>query len=283
MRRMIVSLAVLAGALTMGLSSANAVKFGEPDGNGHPWVGLVVFQDSSGVPLWRCSGSLIDSDTFLTAAHCTEAPAAKAVVFFDPGPIPLGDWGGPGTSCTGKTGYPCTGDAEGTPISHPAWTGALTVPNTHDVGVVQITSSTSLPASYGTLAGLNYLDVLATRRGQQNVELTVVGYGLQSVRPTLSSIRERDVGTVTLVNLRNALSDGYNIQYSNNPGKGHGGSGGTCFGDSGGPVLHWDGTKEVIVGVNSFVLNQNCAGTAFAHRVDIADSRDFLDDYTAVP
>jgi hypothetical protein len=33
---MIVGLAVLAGALTIGLGSASAVKFGEPDGNGHP-------------------------------------------------------------------------------------------------------------------------------------------------------------------------------------------------------------------------------------------------------
>ncbi|MER3411081.1 MAG: serine protease [Thermoleophilia bacterium] len=274
-------MASVAAATALFVGPANAVKFGEPDGNRHPWVGLVVFHDSSGVPLWRCSGSLIDSDTFLTAAHCTEAPAAKAVVFFDPGPIPRGDWGGPGTSCAGKTGYPCKGDAEGTPIPHPAWTGALTVPNTHDVGVVQLSSSRGGP--YGALAPASYLDGLATRRGQQNVELTVVGYGLQSVRPTLSSIPEREVGTVTLVNLRNALTDGYNIQYSSNPGKGHGGSGGTCFGDSGGPVLHWDGTKEVIVGVNSFVLNQNCAGTAFAHRVDIADSREFLVNYTTVP
>jgi hypothetical protein len=35
--------------------------------------------------------------------------------------------------------------------------------------------------------------------------------------------------------------------------------------------------------VSSFVLNENCDGTAFAHRVDIADSRTFLAKYTTLP
>ncbi|MEO5577377.1 MAG: trypsin-like serine protease [Gaiellaceae bacterium] len=60
---------------------------------------------------------------------------------------------------------------------------------------------------------------------------------------------------------------------------GHGGSGGTCFGDSGGPVIH----EGKIVGVNSFVLNANCKGSGFAYRVDTGSARSFLDDHTAVP
>jgi hypothetical protein len=260
-----------------------AVQYGQPDGNGHPYVGLVVFHNANNVPLWRCSGALISSNVFLTAAHCTEAPAAKAVIWFSPGPINIGDWGGPGTSCAGKGGYPCTGDAAGTPIPHPGWTGTLTIPNTHDVGVV-VLDNPVISQGFGQLAPAGYLDTLATRRGLQNVEFTVVGYGLQLVKPVLLGERTRYVGTTHLINLTSALADGYNIHYSNEPGQGHGGPGGTCFGDSGGPVLHKNAQRqEVIVGVNSFVLNANCKGSAFAYRMDIPDARDFLDDFVVVP
>jgi len=137
--------------------------------------------------------------------------------------------------------------------------------------------------TYGQLAPAGYLDVLATRRGLQNVQFTVVGYGLQLVKPVESGQRERYAGTVSLINLRSALTDGYNLHYSNAPGKGVG-PGGTCFGDSGGPVLHTNAEgHEVIVAVNSFVLNANCKGAAFAYRVDIDDARGFLDDYVTLP
>ena len=52
------------------------------DGNGHPYVGLMVAQDAKGKPLWRCSGTLLSSQLFLTAGHCTEAPAAHVEIWF---------------------------------------------------------------------------------------------------------------------------------------------------------------------------------------------------------
>jgi hypothetical protein len=51
-----------------------------------------------------------------------------------------------------------------------------------------------------------------------------------------------------------------------NPG---GGSGGTCFGDSGGPDLL--GGTDVVLGVNSYVTNVNCGGVGYAQRVDLFD------------
>ncbi len=81
------------------------------------------------------------------------------------------------------------------------------------------------------------------------------------------------VGTVSFVNLKSALSGGWNLHYSNNPGQGHGGSGGTCFGDSGGPVISQDG---YIVAVNSFVLNNNCNGAGFGYRTDTQLANDFI-------
>ncbi len=50
------------------------------------------------------------------------------------------------------------------------------------------------------------------------------------------------------------------------------GKGGTCFGDSGGPVLYGD----TILAVTSFGSNSNCAGVGYYNRVDTPDALDFI-------
>jgi hypothetical protein len=116
------------------------------------------------------------------------------------------------------------------------------------------------------LAAPGTLDRLATRRGQQEVTFTISGYGLSRTNPVVvESYRERLMAKTKLVNLRSALNGGFNLQLSANPG---GGRGGTCFGDSGGPVFYGGFASNTIVGVNSFVLNGNCRGVAFAYRTD---------------
>ena len=93
---------------------------------------------------------------------------------------------------------------------------------------------------------------------------TVSGYGLSLVNPVkLVSFRERLTATEKLNNLGNKLTDGYNVQTSASPGDGRGG---TCSGDSGGPLL--SGSTNTIVAVNSFGLNDNCRGNDFMYRVD---------------
>jgi Trypsin len=297
MKRLLALLALVASIAVAGLaaSPAGAVKFGEPDtANAYPWVGLMVAYDADGNPLWRCTGSLLSRDLFLTAGHCVSDPSAEGGdpvsfirIWFTEGdeiittdPQYLANLAaGAEDLCAGVEGYPCGGfSAEGTPEALAGWTGQLTIPQTYDLGLVHITewvAGTYQPTTYGQVAPVGYLEGLVGNapHGQGNIEFTVVGYGLQSVKPVESAIKQRMVGTVSFVNLTSALSGGWSLHYSNNPGQGHGGSGGTCFGDSGGPVISEDG---LIVAVNSFVLNNNCNGAGFGYRVDTQLAHDFI-------
>ncbi|MGQ0602050.1 MAG: trypsin-like serine protease, partial [Anaerolineales bacterium] len=97
--------------LVLTVSPVGAVTDGELDGNGHPYVGLMVAQTASGVPLWRCSGTLLSPTLFLTAGHCTEAPAAHIEIWFDADV----------ESGIPANGYPFNGDVGGTPYTHPQY------------------------------------------------------------------------------------------------------------------------------------------------------------------
>jgi secreted trypsin-like serine protease len=297
MKRLFALLTLVASVAVAGIaaSPADAVKFGEPDtANQYPWVGLMVAYDEDGNPLWRCTGSLLSEDLFLTAGHCVSDPSAEGgdpvafvriwftegdeIINTDPQYLEnLAE--GADDLCEGVEGYPCGGySAEGEGEALSGWTGQLTIPQTYDLGIVTITEwveGAYQPTTYGEVAPVGYLEELVadTPKGQGNIEFTVVGYGLQSVKPIESALKQRMVGTVSFVNLTSALSGGWSLHYSNNPGQGHGGSGGTCFGDSGGPVISEDG---YIVAVNSFVLNNNCNGAGFGYRVDTELAQDFI-------
>jgi hypothetical protein len=254
---------LLAGLTALILSAllvapAGAVTYGEPDNGAHPYVGLVVFYDATGTPTHRCSGTLLSPRVFLTAGHCTFETASAQVWFQE--------------RVTAATGYPLTGGVTGTPYTHPNFTGELTVPATYDIGVVVLDKRVTMPA-YGRLPREGVLDDLAIKRGEQDVTFTVVGYGLQQVKPREMREVTRLKATVKLTNLSSMLTDGFNLHTSNAPGTG----GGTCFGDSGGPVFL--GNSATVAGVNSFVLNQNCKGASFAYRVDTADSLAFVEQF----
>ena len=54
-------------------------------------------------------------------------------------------------------------------------------------------------------------------------------------------------------------------------------TGGTCFGDSGGP--NFLGSTNVVAGVTSFGINGNCAGTGGVFRMDREAALDFVNGY----
>ena len=251
--------AVAAVAVTM--IPVDAVTDGEPDNNRHPYVGLMVAQAADGTPLWRCSGTLLSATLFLTAGHCTEAPAAHVEIWFDEDV----ESGIPGN------GYPNKGDVGGTPYTHPNYDPRAFF--LFDLGVV-VLKNKMVMGEYGKLPQLNVLDKLASRRGQQDLTFTAVGYGLQQSFPDQASFlahneRVRMLARPHLLQINTGFTGDFSILLSNNAA-----TGGTCFGDSGGP--NFIGDSNVIAGVTSYGLNGNCAGTGGVYRVDRADDLNFL-------
>jgi V8-like Glu-specific endopeptidase len=275
MKKIVVSaILVLVLALsTVGI--VGAVTDGEPDGDGHPYVGLMVAYDANGDALWRCSGTLLSSTVFLTAGHCTEEPAVSATVWFDSDvqALPTCFEGSIGDSC-----YPYGGGDSyfGSNVyTHPDfYTAPFFV---HDVGVVVLDEPAN-KGTYGVLPAVNQLDALKTKRGQQDVTFTSVGYGLQMSFPDAASWKENNVKVrmvahpkLNQINVPGFTGD-FSMLLSNNA---H--TGGTCFGDSGGP--NFLGDSNVVAGVTSFGINGNCAGTGGVFRMDRQDVQDFVYDF----
>lgn len=253
--------------LAVAVSPAAAITDGELDGDGHPFVGLMVAQDGDGNPLWRCSGTLLSPTVFLTAGHCTEAPAAHVEIWFDADV----EAGRPGN------GYPFDGEVGGTPYTHPDYD-----PNAffiRDVGVVVLDEAYESPNGvYGELPSLDQFDSFKTRRGLQRVTFTAVGYGLQKSFPDAASWqtvanRVRMVAHPKLNQINTpGFTGDFSLLLSNNA---H--TGGTCFGDSGGP--NFLGDSNVVAGVTSFGLNGSCGGTGGVFRMDRSWSIDWVGSF----
>ena len=162
--------------------------------------------------------------------------------------------------------------------THPLYeTGPFFV---HDVGVVILEEPGVVldPASYGALPSVDQLDGLKTQRGQHKTTFTSVGYGLQKSFPDAAAwkdeaFRTRYVAYPRLIQINvPGFTGDFSLLLSNNAN-----TGGTCFGDSGGP--NFLGDSNVVAGVTSFGINGNCAGTGGVFRVDRQDVLDFVNSH----
>jgi secreted trypsin-like serine protease len=273
--KMLLALFSVLVILAVAVFPVGAVTDGQPDGEGHPFVGLMIAYDENGDALWRCSGTLLSSTVFLTAGHCTESPAVSATVWFDADvqALPTCFEGTIGDAC-----YPYGGGDSyyaSTIATHPDfYTAPFFV---HDVGVV-VLDTPAVKSKYGVLPAENQLDELKTKRGQQGVTFTAVGYGLQQSFPDASywkthNVKVRMVAYPKLnqINVPGFTGD-YSMLLSNNAN-----TGGTCFGDSGGP--NFLGDTNIVAGVTSFGINGNCAGTGGVFRMDRENVLDFVNSF----
>jgi len=282
-RRTVWATLIAVVVLAMTATAAYAITGTYVNDYEHPFVGLVVFYDADGEFIWRCSGSLISPTEFLTAGHCadTDEGAVTARVYFqqDAGanydPVTQVDpvSGYPETCADGTLGTLCATSDE---IYNYGFANFAGFPNTHDVGLVILDQPISMP-EYGELPVGDMLSELATARGKKDTVFTASGYGLtystqeHSAVPNIS-FRSRLMATSTLVNLKSHITDGYNLQTQGNGD----GRGGTCSGDSGGPVFLGLLKSKMIVAVTSFGMNSICRGTDFAYRLDRVEVLDWI-------
>lgn len=263
------TLALIAAICMVVLASgpASAITDGELDGDGHPHV-VLVLMEVDGQPAFRCSGTLIAPTYVLTAGHCTSNypdGAYSGIRIFTESDVDTGD-----------NNYPFAGPNSVEAVrfaAHPAYEDAPFFFN--DVGMIELAEPVELE-EYGELPEVDSLDQLARRRGHQDRSFTAVGYGLQRINPVfIESARVRMVSYPQLIQINAPGRTGdFSLLLSNNHA-----TGGTCFGDSGGP--NFLGDSNVIGAVTSFGLNGNCAGTGGVFRMDRQNVQDFIHDFMA--
>lgn len=253
---------VLSLLLVVSATPALAITDGELDGDRHPQVGLMVALDANGQPLWRCSGTLIAPTLFLTAGHCTEEPAASATIWFD-ADVENG---------IAENGYPFQGRVSGDVYTHPQYD-----PDAfwrYDLGMVVLDEPVN-DVAYGKLPALDALDQYARKARKDKLWFTAVGYGMQKAFPTAAAWKDVDqrirmVSYPELIQINVKGSTGTQSLILSNNAR----TGGTCFGDSGGPNFIKD--TLIIAGVTSFGKNGTCAGQGGVYRVDRADDLDWI-------
>ncbi len=273
-RFLIAGLVAALTAIGLVAAPASASTGGTPDGDEHPAVGMILFYDATG--RYRCSASLVSPTVLLTAAHCTQGVVGKTLVTFDSviaeePPAPFPDAADPEAGYTSAE-LSSAGYLAGTSHTHPDYSDFTDLDNWNDVGVVVLDEPVDgiTPMS---IAGEGRLDEI--RKSQLRKTLfTAVGYGTE-VRKPESGPQQPTPMSYPLIR-RYVDMPGqkltHQILQTNGNEKDPFGTGGTCFGDSGGPVT-LDGE---IVAVTSYGYTSNCRYLGGYQRVEIAVVQDWL-------
>lgn len=262
---MIAALACAAAAIIA--ATAQAITFGQPDEAGHPNVGALVAEwnpDSPG-PDQFCTGTLVSPTLFLTAAHCmTDWPEGTEFwVSFDP-----------------EYDEDAAAPSRLVPVSsfviHERYGQPGGGADAYDIAMVTLAAPQSAtPAELPTLGLLNTYSQQQLRQ----LQFTTVGYGIVRAEKTggphgLIDETIRMVAQQTLLSLQPTW-----LLLNMNPSTG---SGGTCYGDSGGPHFLGGMTSNLLVSL-TVTGDAMCRATDKTYRLDTATAQEFLSRFGLVP
>jgi len=275
-----VLLTALAAAVVSFVGPAGAITGNYQDDFVHDNVGLLVFY-APGTPAGedpfshRCSGTLISPTVMVTAGHCAEGVDSGRVYFQQSvapnySPAAFGGWGGDET-----TGYPYENGVTFSRADNYGFANFAGFPETRDVGVVVLDTAVHPANGFASLPTVGRLDEYAAAK-KQDARFTISGYGLSDQDPVVVSFRKRLQAESYLVNNEAPVTE-FNLKTTANPSQG---KGGTCNGDSGGPVF-FKGTN-VIAAVTSFGHNAQCKGLDFSYRLDRAPVLAWINDANRV-
>ncbi|GAA4573050.1 hypothetical protein GCM10023176_37230 [Micromonospora coerulea] len=231
---------------------------------------------------WYCSGTMIDENTFLTAAHCTTdwSPGVKFYVSLAQdvqGALDKAKADG-----LTPTQIATTVGVEGTEHTSPDYPGNSA--DAHDIAVIEFSDAQAAalakrwPFTPATLPSAGQLDALGSR-ALDAATWQVMGYGTEEAargpggqtHPGGGVRMKAEVGFDALNKtwVRLAMNESRNY-------------GGACYGDSGGPnFVTLDGA--LVLAATTITGDGPCYATNVSYRLDTPSARGFLDEFVALP
>ena len=235
---------------------------------------------------WVCSGTMVDEDTFLTAAHCTDdwPEGTTFYVSLEQDVQAVID-----EALDGRTAVEARDWAlaeglivAGTPYQDEGYPG--TAADTHDIGVLEVDAAaiaedTDWEFTPALLPTPGLLDDLGSRT-LDTLDWWVVGYGTEeAVRGPGGHTHPGGGVRMKALEDFNALNKAW-VRLSMVEARGYGGA---CYGDSGGPnfVELADGT--LVLAATTITGDVPCYATNVAYRLDTEAAREFLAPFVDLP
>ncbi|MDQ0922480.1 hypothetical protein QF038_000988 [Pseudarthrobacter sp. W1I19] len=277
---------LLAATLTLTITSAlpaTAITGGEPDGNRHPNVALIVSYGTDAEHpepgRYRCSATLVSPTVLITAGHCTDPGIGVTAVTFasviaEEPPSLLPEAKDPSVGYTPKE-LEAAGFLWGTPETHPDYSDFTDLKNWNDVGIVRLNKPVT-GVEPAELVPEGYLEQFRSPILNKTL-FELVGYGTEVRKPEAGPQKPEPMDYPLIRRYTTAPGQKLTpqvLQFQGNPNDNRGG-GGSCFGDSGGPAF----LNGYLVAVSSYGFTANCRYIDGYQRVDIPIVQDWLDQY----
>jgi hypothetical protein len=273
-QKIITIIALCAGIMLSAFSGSALAITGNSQTDSTPYTCIVVlFSDEARTqPIGYGTGVLIAPTIVVTAGHCVIGGAAVSVCFDQHPTVTVTQ-----TDMTYSTNQPIY---NGVAQVYPQYVASLITGakpsealQSSDVAIIQLNAPVKEVAAYPDLPEAGFADTL-----KAGTSLQVIGYGVQEQnqpKNTWVSSFSRNSAAVNMLSANFQGSDKY-IKCSANQAQG---KGGVAYGDSGGPTIYTDNGQSILLAINAYVSNGNCAGVTYHTRIDNPQVLSWINGY----